>query len=714
MAIDSFKLQDRFKIFPSHVYKSGQSVYAGLSDSAGVFYFGTSTGIVEYDGERWDKIFVNNYREVLALEPYKKSDILVGASEEFGILRKQTNGEYNYYSLRTQLSDTIRVGEIWEIIEYNEDVYFVSYYNIFRYRNNKLEVLNIENSHIKNIGGNLYISKLGGKISKFEDDKIIELANSPVYEYDLVFEVFPFGKNQYLLLYSENQAVLFNPLEERFTPIEMELNNYITKKFLNDAKVFGDFMVVGSWFDGAAITDLKGNNIIELNQNTPLFRKTIYKVIKGHNNDLWFATHDGLVHLDLDDFNDSKEEAGKGLDDPELMVREVKLGDSILFHGGLNEGKHMPEMMQKLPDSNLEITFEYAVPGYSDDDFEYSVLLVNKDKDWSSWRNEAFKSYSNLPGGDYQFKVRGRNSKSEEVGEVSIYFTVKPKWYLTLWGKAVITLSVFIVIYFIIQIRTNQLNTQNKKLEKLVELRTVNLVQQQDKLENLNKNLTNTNRELDSFVYHTSHDLKAPLKSVLGLIDLAERDTKEEMTRVYLGMMEKSIHKLEEFISSIIEYSANAKSDIHINEINFNSLLDECLNGLKYHQNFDSIRQERSINVNGNFKTDEKRLLIILNNLLSNAVKYHDLIKEDPYLKVSVFQQNGQASIQVEDNGKGIDDAHHDGIFDMFFRASEDSYGSGLGLYIVKETVIKLNGNISLDSQLGRGSTFTIELPNLA
>ena len=95
-------------------------------------------------------------------------------------------------------------------------------------------------------------------------------------------------------------------------------------------------------------------------------------------------------------------------------------------------------------------------------------------------------------------------------------------------------------------------------------------------------------------------------------------------------------------------------------------------------------------------------------------MKYHDFTKEHPFVKINIIQENNLVNIRVEDNGTGIESKFHDKIFNMFFRASEKSTGSGLGLYIVRQTIDKLNGHISMESEYGTGTTFIINLPNLS
>ncbi|MBR9999390.1 MAG: HAMP domain-containing histidine kinase, partial [Cyclobacteriaceae bacterium] len=133
----------------------------------------------------------------------------------------------------------------------------------------------------------------------------------------------------------------------------------------------------------------------------------------------------------------------------------------------------------------------------------------------------------------------------------------------------------------------------------------------------------------------------------------------------------------------------------------------------KYLDEKGDIRKEVSVKGEGEFYSDERRISVILNNLLSNAVKYHDQGKNGKFIKVLVNYTPSKAEIIVEDNGLGIDGDHHKKIFNMFYRAHEESKGSGLGLYIVKETLYKIQGEILLTSRPREGSRFLITLPSI-
>ncbi len=233
----------------------------------------------------------------------------------------------------------------------------------------------------------------------------------------------------------------------------------------------------------------------------------------------------------------------------------------------------------------------------------------------------------------------------------------------------------------------------------------------QQKLKNQNIQLKKLNSELDSFVYSASHDLKAPLSSVKGLIHLAQQETNKDKLDYYLLLINKSIDKLNNFIDDIINLSRNARQEVDIQKIDFKSLIDESLDNFKYLKNFDLIDKDIIIDQNFTFRSDRRRLIVIFNNLISNSIRYFNPAVEKPFLKISISHAGTNLIISVNDNGLGIEKQYLKKIFDMFFRASSYSDGSGIGLYIVKETVEKLGGKISVVSEFSKGSTFKISLP---
>jgi PAS domain S-box-containing protein len=233
------------------------------------------------------------------------------------------------------------------------------------------------------------------------------------------------------------------------------------------------------------------------------------------------------------------------------------------------------------------------------------------------------------------------------------------------------------------------------------------------KLKKQFEELSKTNKELDLFVYSVSHDLRAPLASILGLLNITEIENTNPDIKSYLEMMRSSINKLDGFIKDILNYSKNARKEIQVKQIDFEQLINESVSDLKLNPGADRLKVIVKIVNSEPYFSDETRIGILFNNLISNAIKYQDYEKIASMASIDILVSSEKVIIRLSDNGIGISKDQLPKIFNMFYRASENSTGAGLGLYIVKETVMRLNGTITADSELLKSTMFEITLPNL-
>lgn len=259
----------------------------------------------------------------------------------------------------------------------------------------------------------------------------------------------------------------------------------------------------------------------------------------------------------------------------------------------------------------------------------------------------------------------------------------------------------------------------NFNLESMVEERTRALNEEigtrkkaEETMHRSNAELSKRNTELDNFVYSVSHDLRAPIASVLGLINLAKKDNDGAMKDMYLDMVHKSALQQDNFIKEILDQSRNSRLEVKREEILFEPLIEETFNQLRFATSTGKsvekvihIRQEKP------FYSDRWRLKVILNNIISNAIRYRN--GRDPVIQVDVDIQEHAVTMAIKDNGKGIEKDHLPNVYKMFYRATDDGAGSGLGLYIVKETIEKLHGKINIESEVGKGTTVKMEIPEL-
>lgn len=227
-----------------------------------------------------------------------------------------------------------------------------------------------------------------------------------------------------------------------------------------------------------------------------------------------------------------------------------------------------------------------------------------------------------------------------------------------------------------------------------------------------NRQLKKTNEELDRFVYSTSHELRSPLMSVLGLLNLMESEPDNGDRSNYLQMIRDTISRLDKIIHDIIDYSRNSRMDVIYENIDFEGFIQKSITNHAYFDQFEKVKFDVDVKNGVPFFSDKKRIEIIFNNFISNCLRFHNYEQIEPYVRIKVKTSPVNVLITISDNGTGIHEKHIHKIYEMFYRGTEKSTGSGIGLYIVKEIIDKLKGNIQIQSDPGKGTTFIIDIPN--
>jgi PAS domain S-box-containing protein len=219
------------------------------------------------------------------------------------------------------------------------------------------------------------------------------------------------------------------------------------------------------------------------------------------------------------------------------------------------------------------------------------------------------------------------------------------------------------------------------------------------------------NAELDNFVYKVSHDLRAPLSSILGLVNLAKLPGNTDNPLDYIDIIGGKVEHLDHFIGDVLSHSKNLKMEVTIAKVDFAKVIDRTFNDLNYLEGANAI--SKFVKIDGiDFYSDPWRISEIFRNLISNAIKYRQTEGIQSEVNIKVHVDHLRAEISFSDNGIGIDEVSLNKIFEMFYRATEQSDGSGIGLYIVKNAVDKLGGQINVSSRPGHGTRFNIILPN--
>jgi signal transduction histidine kinase len=226
-----------------------------------------------------------------------------------------------------------------------------------------------------------------------------------------------------------------------------------------------------------------------------------------------------------------------------------------------------------------------------------------------------------------------------------------------------------------------------------------------------NAHLKKLHVELDGFVYKTTHDLRAPLNSLLGIIELCKIESDIHTIRNFVQLQEVSVRKLDAYIMDILNLARNSNSEVKREEVDMAEVVQDVFQQLGYMDT--SVHRDVQVKQFSKLVTDRNRIMIILNNLLSNAFRYRDQHKSYQFVSLQVEVKEDMLVLIVKDNGLGIPTEFKERVFEMFFRINEKLAGSGLGLYIVKETVSKLGGSLELQSEQGHGTEFYVEIPNM-
>ncbi len=233
------------------------------------------------------------------------------------------------------------------------------------------------------------------------------------------------------------------------------------------------------------------------------------------------------------------------------------------------------------------------------------------------------------------------------------------------------------------------------------------------KIKKTEEELKNKNKELDTFLYKAAHDLKSPVTSIQGLLNIANMEIKDPEALKYFDMIRMCAHKLDNILISLKD---TVEADIRGSQsetVNLSDLIEEVLEEVQnsaYYSKEIIIRK----NIHQKYKvtTKQKTIHYALYQVIENAYKFRTS-KSSYLIDIRVAQSKDSTDISITDNGIGIQKKYQDKIFEMFYKANTSFDGAGLGLYSSQSMLARINGTIHVDSVLRKGSAFTISFPNI-
>lgn len=230
------------------------------------------------------------------------------------------------------------------------------------------------------------------------------------------------------------------------------------------------------------------------------------------------------------------------------------------------------------------------------------------------------------------------------------------------------------------------------------------------------KDLDSQSKELEEFAYRTSHDLRSPLVSSIGLLKLVQDSIdKNDYDKAHKGidLVSQSLDKLETLVKDILELTKTKNISEKPENINIREIIDETLTKFSHIDNFQRLDIQKDLDEAPQLKSLKSRVILILENLISNSIKYQDIEKDNSFIKISAHADHQNVIIEVEDNGLGIPKDQQEKMFSMFKRFHpKTSFGSGLGMYMMKKSTDILGGDLQFEDT-GEGSKFILCIPML-
>ena len=392
-----------------------------------------------------------------------------------------------------------------------------------------------------------------------------------------------------------------------------------------------------------------------------------------------------------------------------VYLRRIRAqNDSIIYHndGGSPDFKEVTYSFNNL-------RFEFAAAFFQgEDQTRYSVMLEGFDEDWSEWRDETYAVYTNLPEGTYSFRVRARNIAYSISESTPLKLVVLPPWYRSLWAYVLYGLLALLLIaalaYFYNRWQTRQLQARNRELSQVVEARTAELKVKNERLQELDDFKS-------QFFTNISHEFRTPLTVIGGMI---EQITNQPDRWLAKGgqLIKRNVGNLLTLINQILDLRKLESGNLQLHKIQ-----DDMIPFLRYStESFESLAYSKSLELQFDTELDSLRmdfdpdkLLLIQTNLLSNAIKF---TPKGGTIQVSVEKAAEKTlQLRVTDTGRGIPPAKLPMIFDRFYQVDQsdtrEGEGTGIGLSLTKALVELMEGEIQVESELGKGSVFTVLLP---
>ena len=435
---------------------------------------------------------------------------------------------------------------------------------------------------------------------------------------------------------------------------------------------------------------------------------------------IWFGSPEGLYKF--------KGEIPKGPKSYPCYIRKVLLKkDSVIYYGNKSYTYSNFEQTKPSIDYNLNLlSFQFASPFFVSEDLtQYQTWLEGFEKEWSEWSNDTKIDFINLKEGFYKFHVRSKNVYGTISNEDVYQFTILPPWQRTWLAYTLFGIIVMFFVWLVIRINLARMKRQNELLKQTVKERTDNISNKKEKLQIQAKELKASNDKLnilnstkDKFFTIISHDLRSPFNSILGFTNLLVEDYNnfdDAQKKDIIKSLNKSALSAYKLLENLLTWAQAQRGQIEIKKelLNLKELVEISIAPYKYSASQKNIEIETNIPFDTRLSIDRNTLMIIIENLVNNAIKF---TPAGGTITINYNKNGDNIELHIIDTGVGMTSEVIEKIFrieeSISTKGTNNEKGTGLGLILCKEFIKKNGGDISVKSEVGKGSEFIITLPN--